>query len=105
MSRIRLSKEYGLNPSILKCPLCKKDMAIDLNGYIMGDKEASRYMYSRELCDECKKDYIILACEGNIEGFLARDSVAEEYRQYDVLQMTREELEKLKQKQNENNKE
>jgi hypothetical protein len=37
---ITLSKNYGLNPSIIICPICGKDIGIALFGHIKGDKEA-----------------------------------------------------------------
>lgn len=50
---ITLSKNYGLNPSIIICPICGKDIGIALFGHIKGDKEASKYVQG-DLCDECK---------------------------------------------------
>lgn len=51
---IRLSKEYGLNPSMLLCPACGGDAGIALLGANNG-KEAPRKMLSNELCKVCKK--------------------------------------------------
>lgn len=50
---ITLSKNYGLNPSIIICPICGKDIGIALFGHIKGDKEAPKYVQG-DLCDECK---------------------------------------------------
>ena len=57
---IRLSKEYGVNPTILKCPCCGKETGLALLGRLKGDKKAPPYMYDRELCDECKKTHILV---------------------------------------------
>lgn len=50
---IILSKKYGINPSIMVCPICGKEESIALLGYIKGDKEAPRYIQG-DICDECK---------------------------------------------------
>jgi len=58
--RIRLSKEYGLNPAIPRCYLCGKEKnEIILPGVMRGkdgkDIEAPKGMvWDREPCDECK---------------------------------------------------
>ena len=57
---IKLSKEHGVNPTILKCPCCGKDTGLALLGKLKGDKKAPPYMYDRELCDECKKTHILV---------------------------------------------
>ncbi|MBO7692985.1 MAG: hypothetical protein J6Y28_09840 [Acholeplasmatales bacterium] len=74
---MRISKKYGVNPSILVCPICK-DTAIALLG-ANGGKEAPRQMYG-ELCDECKKEYItILEIKDNKptgnRGFIKREYI------------------------------
>lgn len=50
---ITLSKKYGINPSIIVCPICGKEESIALLGHIKGDKEAPRYIQG-DICDECK---------------------------------------------------
>lgn len=55
---IRLSKEHGVNPSILVCPVCGKETGeIALLGKLKGDKKAPMYMYGNNPCDECKKKF------------------------------------------------
>lgn len=59
MSGVRLSKKYGLNPSIQKCFCCGKEMGIVLFGTAWKDKdgktaEAPMVHMSREICPECK---------------------------------------------------
>lgn len=49
---VTLSKKYGLNPSVIVCPICGKE-SIAILGYIKGDKEAPRYIQG-DICDECK---------------------------------------------------
>ena len=51
---LRLSKEHGLNPSLLVCPICGKDVGIALLG-ANGGKKAPYQMISMELCDDCKQ--------------------------------------------------
>lgn len=53
-SSIRLSKKYGVNPSILHCSVCGKETGIALLGKLKGDMEAPRDMYN-DLCEDCKK--------------------------------------------------
>lgn len=56
---LRLSQKYGLNPTLLVCPVCGKDTGIALLG-ANGGKEAPKYSKSPELCDECKEKYITI---------------------------------------------
>ena len=51
---LRLSKEHGLNPSLLVCPICGKDIGVALLG-ANGGKKAPYQMTSMELCDDCKQ--------------------------------------------------
>ena len=51
---LRLSKEHGLNPSLLVCPICGKDVGVALLG-ANGGKKALYRMTSMELCDDCKQ--------------------------------------------------
>lgn len=50
---ITLSKEHGLNPSVIVCPICGKKDDIAILGHIKGDKEAPRYIQG-DICDKCK---------------------------------------------------
>lgn len=53
---ITLSKEHGINPSIMLCFYCGKDKAIALLGKLPNDAEAPRQAcYDYEPCDDCKK--------------------------------------------------
>ena len=56
---VRISPKHGLNPSIVICPICKKETSIALFGRLKGDVEAPRQVEG-ELCDECKKKYITI---------------------------------------------
>lgn len=56
---IKLSKKHGVNPTLLICPICKKDVGIGLLGRLKGDAEAPRQMYG-ELCDDCKSTYVTI---------------------------------------------
>lgn len=57
---LRLSKKYGVNPSILVCPVCGKDIGVALLG-ANGGKEAPRKVTSMDLCNDCKQ----IVKEGN----------------------------------------
>lgn len=54
---IRLSKKHGVNPSLIKCPICKKEYGIALFGRLKGDEEAPKTVEG-DLCDECKQKYV-----------------------------------------------
>ena len=56
---ITLSPKHGINPSIVICPICKKDTSIALFGRLKGDVEAPKQIEG-ELCNECKKKYITI---------------------------------------------
>lgn len=62
MSGIRLSKQYGVNPSVLQCPICGKEFGLALFGSGLKDKkthktiEAPRVMaMPGHYCDDCNK--------------------------------------------------
>lgn len=58
---IPISKEYGLNPSVLQCPICGKEHSIALFGAGWKDKngktaEAPRVLVTPDsFCDDCLK--------------------------------------------------
>lgn len=55
---IKLSPKYGLNPSLVLCPICMKETSIAIMGKIgkyKDDREAPRQVVGNELCDDCKK--------------------------------------------------
>lgn len=59
---ITLSKQYGVNPSVLQCPICGKDFAIAMFGTSYRDKKTGkvaeaphRIALPNEICDDCKK--------------------------------------------------
>ena len=56
---IILSPKHVVNPSIVICPICKKDTSLALFGRLKGDAEAPKQIEG-ELCDECKKKYITI---------------------------------------------
>lgn len=57
MSRnIKLSPKYGLNPTILLCPVCGKETnELALVGRLKGDVEAPKYSLGNNMCDSCKE--------------------------------------------------
>jgi hypothetical protein len=58
---ITISKEYGLNPSVLQCPICGKEHSLALFGTSWKDKngktaEAPRVLATpNSFCDDCRK--------------------------------------------------
>ena len=56
---MKLSKEFGVNPSVQVCPCCGKSMAVLLLGtsYKENGKvaESPPKIATGELCDDCKK--------------------------------------------------
>lgn len=56
---MKISKKYGVNPSLVVCPVCGKETSLALFGYMKGDAEAPKTVKG-DLCDECKKDYITI---------------------------------------------
>lgn len=66
---LRLSKKYGVNPSILVCPVCGKDVGVALLG-ANGGKEAPKKVTSMDLCDDCKQ----IVKEGNTFIFCVKQT-------------------------------
>ena len=69
---LRLSKKYGVNPSLLVCPICGNDVGIALLG-ANGGKKAPYQMTSIELCNDCKQkvkegNTFILSAKQTYEG-------------------------------------
>ena len=56
---LKISPKHGVNPSIVICPICKKDTSLVLFGKLKGDVEAPKQIEG-DLCDECKKKYITI---------------------------------------------
>lgn len=103
---IILSKKHGVNPSLLVCPICGKDVGIALLGRLKDDKEAPRKIEG-ELCDDCKKEYItILEVDSSNnpkatgrQCFIKKDAINVECPK-GVALMLKEEFEQLISKQN-----
>lgn len=53
---IILSKEHGVNPSIMVCPVCGKEIGLALFGKLKDDAKAPRYVQG-DPCDECQKKF------------------------------------------------
>lgn len=49
---IKLSPKHGVNPSMLQCACCGKDMGLALFGRLKGDAEAPRII-KNDLCEDC----------------------------------------------------
>ena len=57
---VRISKEYGVNPSVDTCFICGKETSVILFGTSYKDKngktaEAPRNVCTGQLCDDCQK--------------------------------------------------
>ena len=57
---IRLSKQFGVNPSVTRCECCGKDYGLALFGTSWKDKETGKTAQApmevhMGLCDDCKK--------------------------------------------------
>ncbi len=63
---LRLSKKYGLNPTILVCFLCgeaKNEIALLGSGYKRGQKAPMHMLLDRIPCEKCKeqmKEYVAI---------------------------------------------
>lgn len=54
--KITLSPKHGVNPTVLHCFICGKEIGLALLGKLKGDVEAPKDMTNpNELCDDCKK--------------------------------------------------
>lgn len=99
---ITISPKHGVNPSLLKCPICGKDTGIALLGKLKGDEEAPREIKG-DLCDDCKKKYITLIIvtdektkkDTGKRGYIPRESVVESLRNNDVLLISEETLKEI----------
>lgn len=98
---IILSPKYGLNPSILQCPICHKDTGIAVLGKLKGDVEAPKYMQNR-LCEDCQKQYITIHEVTHTDHsdsytgkllFVKREAITESFRKYNDLLMDYNEFE------------
>lgn len=60
MSRIIVDKKYGVNPSVLQCPICGKEFGLALFGTSWKDKEGKtaeaphKVALPNQICDDCK---------------------------------------------------
>jgi len=59
---ITISKEYGLNTSVLQCPICGKEFGIAMFGSGLRDKKTRKEVEAPhkiampgQYCDDCKK--------------------------------------------------
>lgn len=52
---ITLSKNHGLNPSMIKCFICSKEHSIALFGRLKGDAQAPREIVDGSICPNCQK--------------------------------------------------
>lgn len=62
MSGIRLSKQYGVNPSVLQCPICGKEFGLAMFGTSWKDRKTGKTAKAphvvalpNQICDDCKK--------------------------------------------------
>lgn len=50
---IQISPKHGLNPSLLICPVCGKDIGVAICGRLPNDTEAPRRVIDIQPCNEC----------------------------------------------------
>ena len=82
---IILSKEHGVNPSIMVCPVCGKETGLALFGKLKDDAKAPMYVQG-EPCDECQKKFdegyiAVIAMKSKNErsdkyAFIPKDAIA-----------------------------
>ena len=58
MGSIRLSKKYGLNTSLMICPICGESVGIAILGANNGKKAPNKM--NGDLCDSCKEKYVTI---------------------------------------------
>lgn len=100
---MRLSKKYGVNPSIRRCPVCNKDMDIVLFGHLKGDIEAPKYIKSEDLCDECKTKYTTIIEIDSISSkkatgrraFVNNEYINQDYVKDGITLMVKDDFDKL----------
>lgn len=106
-NNITLSPKYGVNPSLLKCPICGKDMGVALMGKLKDDVEAPKEIKDG-LCDDCKKKYVTLIeveSESNPirtgkRMFLLKECLKEELRNHEYLLVTSEMAKEIEEQMN-----
>lgn len=93
MSSIKVSEKYGVNPSMLICPICGGDAGIALMGRLPNDAEAPHKQISDALCSDCEK---VMKAGG---GFLveAEDKNGEPYRTGFTVGLSKEAFDRLAQ--------
>lgn len=100
---MRLSKKYGVNPSIRVCPVCNKEIDIVLFGYLKGDKEAPKSIKSEELCNECKSKYTTIIEIDSISSkkatgrraFVNNEYINQKYVKNGITLMVKDDFDKL----------
>lgn len=86
---IKISPKHGVNPSMLQCACCGKDMGIALFGRLKGDAEAPKVI-KNDLCEDCQKTHVIvLECyeDGKFTGravIVPREHITIELEGYNV---------------------
>jgi len=50
---IKLSQKHGVNPTVMKCPICFADTGVALMGKLKGDEQAPRAIKDQEPCRTC----------------------------------------------------
>lgn len=56
---ITLSPKYGVNPSVLHCFICGKEIGVALLGKLKEDAEAPHNISNpNEICDDCRKQIV-----------------------------------------------
>lgn len=103
-SEIPISKEFGLNPSLLQCPCCGKEFAIAIFGANYRDPKTRKTVEAphkiampNQLCDSCKD---VIENKNGIFFIEVRDGEAaahseNPYRTGRLIAISREAAEKM----------
>lgn len=95
---IKLSPKHGVNPSLIKCPICGKEYGVALFGRLKGDVEAPKEV-TGEPCDDCQKKFVSvieIGEDGPTGRIVAvpREAIAIEVKGH-YVRMLKEEFEKI----------
>lgn len=98
---ITLSPNHGLNPSLVRCPICHKNTGgIALLGKLKGDVEAPKYI-DGDLCEDCDKVYVtVIEADENRKrtgriAYLKREVLSEQFRDQKALLMLPDDFQNL----------
>ncbi len=78
---ITLSDKHGVNPSLMQCFVCGKDVGVALFGRMKGDQEAPRRVcLDQEPCDACREFMKLGIILISVDGERSKDDLKNPYR-------------------------